>query len=158
MRKETQLEYNSEFLNDVMVVVVFNDDPLYSQVKVFFEQYGFGFMAPGQNLMIIDGEILAGEPDAKDILKFIEAHEVTHIILGHDGPRNEKDEIEADLVATKYPLASAAFFFDSNKLWSICDRGDDDATVTAVTRRVNGGTIGLDDRIKHFKEYYNLLK
>jgi putative chitinase len=63
-----------------------------------------------------------------------------------------------DLVATKYPLASAAFFFNSNKLWSICDRGADDATVTAVTKRVNGGTIGLADRIKHFKEYYNLLK
>jgi putative chitinase len=63
-----------------------------------------------------------------------------------------------DLVATKYPLASAAFFFDSNKLWSICDKGADDATVTAVTKRVNGGTIGIIDRIKHFKEYYNLLK
>jgi putative chitinase len=62
-----------------------------------------------------------------------------------------------DLVATKYPLASAAFFFDSNKLWSICDRGADVATVTAVTRRVNGGTIGLADRIKHFNEYYKLL-
>ena len=63
-----------------------------------------------------------------------------------------------DLVATKYPLASAAFFFDSNKLWSICDKGSDVATVTAVTKRVNGGTIGLPDRIKHFNEYYNLLK
>jgi putative chitinase len=63
-----------------------------------------------------------------------------------------------DLVATKYPLASAAFFFDSNKLWSICDKGFDDATVTALTKRVNGGTIGLPDRIKHFKEFYNLLK
>jgi len=63
-----------------------------------------------------------------------------------------------DLVATKYPLASAAFFFDSNKLWSICDKGADEATVTAVTKRVNGGTIGLPDRIKHFNEYYNLLK
>ena len=62
-----------------------------------------------------------------------------------------------DLVATKYPLASAAFFFDSNKLWSICDRGADNATVTAVTKRVNGGTIGLADRIKHFNEYYKLL-
>jgi putative chitinase len=59
---------------------------------------------------------------------------------------------------TKYPLASAAFFFDSNKLWAICDKGADDATVTSVTKRVNGGTIGLVDRIKHFKEYYNLLK
>ena len=63
-----------------------------------------------------------------------------------------------DLVATKYPLASAAFFFDSNKLWAICDKGSDDVTVTSVTKRVNGGTIGLPDRIKHFKEYYNLLK
>ena len=62
-----------------------------------------------------------------------------------------------DLVANKYPLASAAFFFDSNKLWSICDKGADNATVTAVTKRVNGGTIGLADRIKHFNEYYKLL-
>jgi putative chitinase len=63
-----------------------------------------------------------------------------------------------DLVATKYPLASAAFFFNSNNLWSICDKGADDAAVTAVTKRVNGGTIGLADRIKHFKEFYSLLK
>ena len=63
-----------------------------------------------------------------------------------------------DLVATKYPLASAAFFFDSNKLWSICDLGSSDDVVTKVTKRVNGGTIGLADRIKHFKEYYSLLK
>jgi len=63
-----------------------------------------------------------------------------------------------DLVATKYPLASAAFFFNSNGLWSICDKGADEATVTAVTKRVNGGTIGLADRLLHFKEYYALLK
>ena len=62
-----------------------------------------------------------------------------------------------DLVATKYPLASAAFFFNNNKLWEICDKGSDDATVTAVTKRVNGGTIGLADRIKHFKHFYQLL-
>jgi len=62
-----------------------------------------------------------------------------------------------DLVATKYPLASAAFFFNNNKLWAICDKGADVATVTAVTKRVNGGTIGLPDRIKHFQEYYKLL-
>lgn len=99
MKKETQIEYRSEFLDDVTVVVVFNDDPLYSQVKPFFDQYGFGFMVPGKNLMIIDGEILVGEDNAKDILKFIEAHEVAHILLNHDGPRNEKDEIDADMMA-----------------------------------------------------------
>jgi putative chitinase len=63
-----------------------------------------------------------------------------------------------DLVSTKYALASAAWFFNKNGLWSICDKGADQATVTAVTKRVNGGTIGLPDRIKHFNEYYNLLK
>ena len=63
-----------------------------------------------------------------------------------------------DLVSTKYPLASAAFFFESNKLWSICDKGADVETVTAVTKRVNGGTIGINYRIKHFNEFYNLLK
>ena len=65
---------------------------------------------------------------------------------------------DPDLVANKYPLASAAFFFNANGLWSICDKGADDATVTAVTKRVNGGTNGLADRLEHFKDYYNLLK
>jgi len=63
-----------------------------------------------------------------------------------------------DLVATKYPLMSAAFFFNTNNLWTICDKGADESIITAVTKRVNGGTIGLADRIKHFKEYYDLLK
>jgi putative chitinase len=62
-----------------------------------------------------------------------------------------------DLVATKYALASAAFFFKKNGLWSICDKGSSPDVVTLVTKRVNGGTIGLADRQKHFKEYYNLL-
>ena len=63
-----------------------------------------------------------------------------------------------DLVATKYPLMSAAWFFDKNKLWTICDKGATTEVITAVTKRVNGGVIGLVDRIKHFNEYYALLK
>jgi putative chitinase len=63
-----------------------------------------------------------------------------------------------DLVATKYPMMSAAYFFDSNKLWTICDRGADDATVISVTKKVNGGTNGLDDRLKYFKKFNNLLQ
>ena len=62
-----------------------------------------------------------------------------------------------DLVATKYPLASAAWFFHKNGIHKIADGGATDAVVTSVTKRVNGGTIGLPDRIKHFKEYYSLL-
>jgi len=60
-----------------------------------------------------------------------------------------------DLVATKYPLLSAAWFFHKNCLKKCVDASD--ATVTAVSKCVNGGTIGLPDRLKHFKEYHNLL-
>jgi putative chitinase len=63
-----------------------------------------------------------------------------------------------DLVATQYPLLSAAWFFHKNGLHKIADGGATDAVVTSVTKRVNGGVIGLADRIKHFNEYYNLLK
>jgi putative chitinase len=63
-----------------------------------------------------------------------------------------------DLVATKYPLLSAAWFFHKNKLNEIAAKGDTDAVVTMMTKRVNGGTLGLSDRIKHFKEFYALLK
>jgi putative chitinase len=62
-----------------------------------------------------------------------------------------------DLVATKYPLASAAFFFNSNNIWAICDRGADDATVTKVTRAVNGGTHGLAERLQNFKKFRQAL-
>jgi putative chitinase len=64
---------------------------------------------------------------------------------------------QPDLVATKYPLLSAAWFFHKNGLHKIADQGATDTVVTSVTKRVNGGTIGLPDRIKHFKEYYSLL-
>ena len=60
-----------------------------------------------------------------------------------------------DLVATKYPLLSAAWFFHKNCLGKCVDASD--ASVLAVTKCVNGGTIGLEDRKKHFKEYYTLL-
>lgn len=70
---------------------------------------------------------------------------------------NEDCVANPELVATKYPLASAAFFFKSNSLWSICDKGADYLTLVAVTKRVNGGTIGLADREAHFKKYLSLL-
>ena len=63
-----------------------------------------------------------------------------------------------ELVATKYPLMSAGFFFNSNNLWTICDKGSTRAVVESVTKRVNGGLIGIEDRWSHFVEYHNLLK
>jgi putative chitinase len=62
-----------------------------------------------------------------------------------------------DAVSSKYALLSAAWFWSKNGLNKLADAGSTDATVTSITKRVNGGTIGLADRIKHFKEYYHLL-
>jgi putative chitinase len=65
---------------------------------------------------------------------------------------------DPDLVATKYPLLSAGWFWGKNNLNALADKGALPGDVTAITKRVNGGTIGLADRQKHFNEYYNLLK
>ena len=71
--------------------------------------------------------------------------------IGVDIPSNP------DLVSSKYALASAAWFWSKNGLNRLADVGATDTAVTSITKRVNGGTIGLADRIKHFKEYYHLL-
>jgi putative chitinase len=62
-----------------------------------------------------------------------------------------------DVVSGKYSLLSAAWFWSNNGLNKLADGGSTDVVVTSITKRVNGGTIGLPDRIKHFKEYYSLL-
>ncbi|HEY8204359.1 MAG TPA: peptidoglycan-binding protein [Pyrinomonadaceae bacterium] len=63
-----------------------------------------------------------------------------------------------DLVATKYPLSSAAFYFSSNNIWAICDRGADDATVNKVSAAVNGTpTHALAERLQNFKKFRQAL-
>jgi putative chitinase len=62
-----------------------------------------------------------------------------------------------DLVGTEYKLLSAAWFWSKNGLNKLADGGATDQVVTSITKRVNGGTIGLADRVKHFNEYYKLL-
>jgi len=64
---------------------------------------------------------------------------------------------DPDLVATKYPLASAAFYFNSNKIWAICDKGASDSVVTQVTKAVNGGTHGLPERLQFFRKFIGAL-
>lgn len=70
-----------------------------------------------------------------------------------------EDDILAnpDLVSSKHALSSAAWFWKKNGLNLIADTGSSTEVVTKITKRVNGGTIGLADRIKHFKEYHILL-
>jgi putative chitinase len=62
-----------------------------------------------------------------------------------------------DLVATELGFESALWFFDANKLWSICDQGINDAAILQLTKRINGGTHGLDDRKLKTKKYASWL-
>ena len=62
-----------------------------------------------------------------------------------------------DLVATKYPLLSAAWFWDSRNLNKIADKGNSEDIVKQVTKIINGGYNGLDNRIKLFNHYYTEL-
>ena len=62
-----------------------------------------------------------------------------------------------DLVATELGFESALWFFDANKLWSICDQGINDAAILALTKRINGGTHGLEDRKAKTKKYATWL-
>jgi putative chitinase len=112
--------------------------------RVYADRMGNGNEASGEGFKFCGrGYIqLTGKNNYKEFSDFI----------GEDCVANP------DLVANKYPLTSAGFFFNKNNLWVVCDKGDTKEVVTSVTKRVNGGTIGLPDRIKHFNEYYNLLK
>ena len=72
--------------------------------------------------------------------------------------KNPEIMTNPDLVATEFAFESAMFFFDRNKLWDICDKGVNDDTILAITKRINGGTHGLDDRKEKTKKYYGWVK
>jgi putative chitinase len=63
-----------------------------------------------------------------------------------------------DLVSTTYAFESAMFFFDRNKLWTICDKGVNDAAILELTKRINGGTNGLDHRKQLTNKYFGYVK
>jgi len=64
---------------------------------------------------------------------------------------------DPDLVATEYAFESAFWFFQRNGLFKIADKGVNDDVITEITRRVNGGTHGLDDRLDKTKKIYKWL-
>lgn len=65
--------------------------------------------------------------------------------------------LHPELVATKYPLLSAAWFWSVNNINAIADKGVDQQIVADVTKKVNGGYNGLADRQRHTLRYWNLL-
>jgi len=64
---------------------------------------------------------------------------------------------DPDLMASKYPMESAIWFFHRNKLWDICDEGVNDDVIKSITKRVNGGYNGLKHRQKETHKIYKWL-
>jgi len=60
-----------------------------------------------------------------------------------------------DLVFSDYAFEAAIFFFERNKLWVIADKGVSNQTILALTKKINGGTNGLKDRISLTNRYYS---
>lgn len=92
--------YFSEFKSDVAVAILTKDDYRYEVIKPLFEQCGFGFTETSSGCVFIDGEVKL----TKDELRWVEAHEVAHIILKHTKDRNTEDEFMADVHAHKILL------------------------------------------------------
>ena len=66
--------------------------------------------------------------------------------------------ISPELVASKYPLESAAWFWKAHKLNEKADNGSDQQVVADITKVINGGYNGLQDRQEHFDDIYNSIK
>jgi putative chitinase len=71
-----------------------------------------------------------------------------------DAPEILKDP---ELVETKYAFETALWFFEKNGLFAIADKGVSDDTIKAITKRVNGGFVGLDHRIKETRKIWDWL-
>lgn len=61
------------------------------------------------------------------------------------------------IVSEELAFESALFFFNRNKLWTICDGGVNDTQIKALTYRINGGYNGLQDRAIVTKKLYSML-
>jgi hypothetical protein len=93
------LSYESIFKPDINILVAFKNYKNYFQLKPLFDEHGYGFYYPKDKTIILNGErFVNSNLDFKD-LKFVEAHEITHLLLGHTGPYSEEDEMDADLGA-----------------------------------------------------------
>jgi len=65
--------------------------------------------------------------------------------------------INPDDVATEYAFETAQWFFNKNKLFRIADEGVNDDTIKRITRKVNGGYHGLEDRTDQTNKIHTWL-
>ena len=65
--------------------------------------------------------------------------------------------VNPDLVSSKYPLVSAAMFFNQRDIWQLCV-GVSDQAITNVTRKINPALLALNKRTELLTRFYNALK
>lgn len=65
--------------------------------------------------------------------------------------------IEPELVGSKYAMLSAAWFWNNHSLNQIADQGSDQNVVSNITKVVNGGYHGLEDRQLQFNKLYGQI-
>lgn len=63
------------------------------------------------------------------------------------------DEIVKQLETFDGCVQSACWFWNTNNLNRWADTGD----ILTLTKKINGGTIGIDDRIKHYEHALHIL-
>ena len=63
------------------------------------------------------------------------------------------EEIPEFLGTFEGAVQSACWFWETNNLNQWADQGD----ILTLTKRINGGTIGLEDRIKHYNHAMHIL-
>ena len=64
---------------------------------------------------------------------------------------------DPSLIETDYAFETAYWFFEKNKLFKIADEGVSTDTIEKITKRVNGGYHGLQDRLDQTNKIYGWL-
>jgi putative chitinase len=108
--------------------------------KVYANRMGNGDEASG------DGWRYAG----KGLIQLTGKQNYTWFAASLEIPVEEASEY---LLTFEGAAQSACWFWETNNLNQWADKGD----ILTLTKRINGGTIGLDDRIKHYEHALHVL-
>jgi hypothetical protein len=101
MKEEDIISFDSRIDPSFKVFVIYKESQSYPLVKTSLVSLdnSIGALLPGHNIILIDGERVNEEGLSDDHILAIEAHEIAHSILGHEGERSQTHETEADKLA-----------------------------------------------------------
>ena len=97
------------------------------------EESGDGYKYCGRGLIQLTGK--------SNYVAFADSLEIT------------PEEASEYLATFEGAAQSACWFWETNNLNDLADKGD----ILTMTKRINGGTIGLEDRIKHYEEALHIF-